>query len=633
MLPDNVSPAELFISSLVALALPTILLLALRVLFAWRYRNTVVRYMNQTGVGPFDTAAGSVMQEESSPIRQRLSLCQVEGRASMTSLAYNKLCEARRASMRVRWIFAIAGSIQMMSTAGAVYWILCCYVPKLSMIYPPLLTAYFTMIPGLAILVAFVVRGTRSRMALLAVYLSAAFIIIVLGPDNILIDDPLIVPLHLQAALNNSTVPLLGIGLLLMPWLRPFLLAGAAIGTYLFIGTLLYGVIFWNKIANMNPLDISPLSVWLSIANTCLGAILLYWLLRMRRRETLIADLLLVTIVFIAWAVERWLFLNLPVGTFAIGMAINVLQFCILWLVFKGFVRLQVQTVIPSEILHLDLCWLFLALINSQSISGYVGFATKSQDLPDAIGLGFFLGLTSYAGYAIFLHLALRRNWIAHRDRLGRKLLLLRVFGNAVKRVRLMDMLGETWRRAGRIDFIGGTDLAQRHVAAHALEAFLLGRLNSIFLKSRAEVDQRVQGLRYRLEGDLRYPLNDLYCYADAWQYAVRQIARESDVVIMDLRDFTSRNQGCAFELGVLVQIVPLERIILLTDRTTDESALAKTIQDAWQAVPADSPNLYLANPKVLLIRFTGKSEMDRDFLESWLFTIAFGATSYSYQT
>jgi hypothetical protein len=47
----------------------------------------------------------------------------------------------------------------------------------------------------------------------------------------------------------------------------------------------------------------------------------------------------------------------------------------------------------------------------------------------------------------------------------------------------------------------------------------------------------------------------------------------------MDLRGFTSRNQGCAFELGVLVRTVALERIILLTDRTTDRSTLEETIQ------------------------------------------------------
>jgi hypothetical protein len=59
---------------------------------------------------------------------------------------------------------------------------------------------------------------------------------------------------------------------------------------------------------------------------------------------------------------------------------------------------------------------------------------------------------------------------------------------------------------------------------------------------------------------------------------------------------------------------------------------MAETIQGAWQAVPVDSANVRLANPKVILIPFTGKTKMDREILESWLFSIVFGATTYPCQ-
>jgi hypothetical protein len=423
-------------------------------------------------------------------------------------------------------------------------------------------------------------------------------------------------------------VPLLGVGLLLVRRLRPFFLVWAALGVFVFIQfvfsiTLFFGF-YESEVTNMSLQDIPPLAVWLGIANFCLGAAVLLWLLRKRSRERFMLFFSFITVALGAWAVERWLSPNIPVGQIAAGTASNVLQFYMLWLVFQGFIWLQEQHVLPSEILHLDFCWLFLALVTSESI---IGYESETQDLSGATSLGLFLGLAPFAGYAIFLHVALRRSWIARRDRPARRLLLLRVFGSAAKRVRLFDMLDETWRRAGRIDFIAGTDLTQRHIAVRALEAFLLGRLHTIFLKSPAEVDQCIDALRDRLEGDLRYPINELYCYADAWQYAVSRLAPESDAVIMDLRGFTSRNQGCAFELGVLVRMVPLERIILLTDWTTDESALAETIQGAWQAVPADSANVCLANPKVILIPFTGKTTMDREILESWLFSIVFEAT------
>jgi hypothetical protein len=98
-----------------------------------------------------------------------------------------------------------------------------------------------------------------------------------------------------------------------------------------------------------------------------------------------------------------------------------------------------------------------------------------------ALGL---LGLAPFAGYAIVLDVAMRHFWNAKQGQPPRRMLLLRVFGSASKRVRLLDTLDDAWRRVGRIDFIAGTDLAQRHVAARALEAFLSGRLHTIFLKS-----------------------------------------------------------------------------------------------------------------------------------------------------
>jgi hypothetical protein len=612
-----------FLVELLVLALPCILLLVLTVLFAWRYRNTVASDMNQRGAALSALAASPRGLEEPDLARQGLALCQVEGQAPLNVLDGDKRAQAWRAGLRVRWIFAIAGGIQMLFTAGAVYW-LHSGVPGLSMVYPPLLTAYLSMLPGLVLLAAFVMRRTSSRVALFAAYLAAGFVVIVLGPDHILANGPHVIASTLEISLQVSALPLLGVGLLLARRLRPFLLVWAACGFFELSGTLLFGILYGREMADMSLHDLTPFAVGLGLANFCLGAAFLFWLLRQREKFRAIA--LLITFVVVAWAVEHWLFPKLPVGQIATGTVGNALQFYMLWLVFQGLIRLEEQNFLRSEILHFDLCWLFLALCASQRFISEETFVTPHLSL--AISLGFFLGLAPFAGYAIFLHVALRRDWIAQRHWPGRRLLLLRVFGGAAKRARLFDMLGETWRHVGRIDFIAGTDLSQRHVDARALEAFLLGRLHALFLKSPAEVDQRVAALRTRLEGDLRYPVNELYCYADAWQYAVQRLAADSDAVIMDLRGFTSGNRGCAFELGVLVQFVPLERILLLTDSTTDGSALMATIQSAWLAAPAGSANVHLGNPKLILISFTGKTKRDQDILESWLFSAVFGATT-----
>jgi hypothetical protein len=47
---------------------------------------------------------------------------------------------------------------------------------------------------------------------------------------------------------------------------------------------------------------------------------------------------------------------------------------------------------------------------------------------------------------------------------------------------------------------------------------------------------------------------------------------QQSDAVMMDLRGFRWTNQGCIVELHVLLDTVPLDRILLVVDGTTDEA-------------------------------------------------------------
>jgi hypothetical protein len=68
----------------------------------------------------------------------------------------------------------------------------------------------------------------------------------------------------------------------------------------------------------------------------------------------------------------------------------------------------------------------------------------------------------SLIAYVVLLHAVLSKAWKACSGVELKRLLLLRVFGSADKRERLLDALDDTWRRVGRIDLIAGTDLAMR---------------------------------------------------------------------------------------------------------------------------------------------------------------------------
>lgn len=257
---------------------------------------------------------------------------------------------------------------------------------------------------------------------------------------------------------------------------------------------------------------------------------------------------------------------------------------------------------LTTELLHSHLCWgwltgyLTILAFNSAPFSGDVAW------LPWTLAGAFLC-------YVAVLHISLRRIRVQRIGQPGKRLLLLRVFGNAEKRERLLDLLDDTWRRIGRVDLITGLDLAMRGLASITLEAFLLRRLDGEFLKTRDEVDLRLENLRCQIEGDLRFPVNSVNCYANAWQHAVTRLASSSDAVLLDLRGFTRTNEGCVFELTYLVRHIALRHCIVLVDHTTDMSSLQDVAQAAWAGLPHDSPNAHEPKPEIQTLKLEKLSE------------------------
>jgi hypothetical protein len=69
----------------------------------------------------------------------------------------------------------------------------------------------------------------------------------------------------------------------------------------------------------------------------------------------------------------------------------------------------------------------------------------------------------------------------------------------------------------------------------------------------------------------------------------------------MDLRGFSAADQGCLFELQSLIDTVPVARVILLTDKSTDASFLRRTLAECWQGMDAASPNRQATGALTLL--------------------------------
>jgi hypothetical protein len=182
------------------------------------------------------------------------------------------------------------------------------------------------------------------------------------------------------------------------------------------------------------------------------------------------------------------------------------------------------------------------------------------------------------------------------RRPLGRSptLLVLRVFQRDRAMRALFDRVIERWRLSGNTLLIAGTDLLERTLDAGDIFDFLDGRLAERFILSASEIPSRVAGFELEPDAEGRYRVNECYCHDSTWRDTLAALLACSDVVLMDLRSFQRRNEGCKFELGELARAPHLARVVVLTDARTDHAAA----EEAAAAAPA-SRFLWLDATKV----------------------------------
>ncbi len=143
----------------------------------------------------------------------------------------------------------------------------------------------------------------------------------------------------------------------------------------------------------------------------------------------------------------------------------------------------------------------------------------------------------------------------------------------------------------GNVQFIGGPDLAAATVEPHEFLDFVSGRLERQFVDSPDALALRLATLDTRPDFDGRYRVNDFFCHDDTWRATLASLVRHSDAVLMDLRGFSPARQGCVYEVRELVETVPLDRLVMTVDATTDTPFLERTLLEAWAAMGTDSPN------------------------------------------
>jgi hypothetical protein len=260
---------------------------------------------------------------------------------------------------------------------------------------------------------------------------------------------------------------------------------------------------------------------------------------------------------------------------------------------------------LSDQSLTVDSWWLTITLV----------LVFRDSKLYGAASLTFLL---AFVAYKLVVRLGLRR---ARPVNPACTLLLLRVFRHRRRSTRLFDDVGQRWRYVGPIAMIGGTDLATACLEPDELLRFWSGRLREAFVADPAALQTRLAQFDTAPDPDTRYRVTQFFCHDDTWQAAVRELARRSDAVLMDLRGFSpATHRGCRFELGVLVADVPLERVVLLVDTTTAMDQLEATLREQWRTQPADGINRGSVSPAVRIFR-AGRGQRDLSALLAAVFS------------
>lgn len=262
------------------------------------------------------------------------------------------------------------------------------------------------------------------------------------------------------------------------------------------------------------------------------------------------------------------------VGTFVAMMIPGFLVFAVLgWMVLAWIRRRYQAKQISDQSVTIDAIWMMFAVAHA-------------VNLVFSHALWALAGVVAFAAYKVGVRVGL--TWAGRADdSTGRHpaLLVLRSFSIGKDGERLFDVVEHFWRRVGSIEMIAGIDLARRTVEPHEFLDFLSGTLSRRFIDGPVVMEQRMQERDTQPDRDRRFRVNDFFCYDDTWRMVLSRLVRQSDAVLMDLRGFSHQNAGCVFELKELARMVPLDRVVFVIDRRTDENLLAETLGECRAGV------------------------------------------------
>jgi len=208
----------------------------------------------------------------------------------------------------------------------------------------------------------------------------------------------------------------------------------------------------------------------------------------------------------------------------------------------------------------------------------------------DPVGVAFVIPAVLYVVALRRKKAELERRYPVHAPL---NLVALRVFSSPA--LRTFMLMTDRWRWLGPMYRLDGSDTAGSSM--RDVVAYLRGRVEDVIVGDERELAAALASFGDRPDVQLRYPLNSIQCNDATWKQALEALLDDADAVVMDLSAFNDERRGCAYELGKLIERVPLQRFILLVNADTDMPYLRRTLDDAWLSRPDDAANTAADEP------------------------------------
>ena len=111
---------------------------------------------------------------------------------------------------------------------------------------------------------------------------------------------------------------------------------------------------------------------------------------------------------------------------------------------------------------------------------------------------------------------------------------------------------------------------------------------------------------------DMTFKNLPMFCFDNTWKLAVSEFIKNSKVILMDLRGFSSERKGCEYEIDFLLDTFSINGILFLVDVSSDKELVQNTINERWEYLRINSPNINLEHPeaKIFVSKMQDENEV-----------------------